>query len=90
MPGGSRIRWQERGALAPSASTGRVRRKRIVFDVCVVPYGTGLLVPWWGGEARTVGDVLREIPLLRAFIIAFRPTTFCQADRIIMLRTAVD
>lgn len=85
----SRIHWREGGALSAKREYLRVRRKKIVFDVCAAPYGNGFFVSWWSGDLRTFMDALRDMPLLGAFLIAMRPMTYYKADTEIMFRTSV-
>lgn len=45
-----RVEWPEGGFLSDRREYLRIRRERLVFDVCGAPFGTGFFVSIWCGE----------------------------------------
>lgn len=43
----SRVEWQESGIGSPRRLYLRIRRGRLVFDVCAAPFGKGYFFSWW-------------------------------------------
>lgn len=41
------VEWQEGGLGSPHRLYLRVRRDRLVFDICAAPFGKGYFVSWW-------------------------------------------
>lgn len=85
----TRVDWKEGGLLSAKREYLRVKRKKLVFDVCAAPYGSGFFVSWWHGEFRSILERLREVPWVGDFLTAVRPMTYYKADTAIMFRTAV-
>lgn len=59
----TRVDYFEGGAFSAKREYLRVRRGRLVFDICGAPFGTGFFVSWWLGE-------LRSGPLMLLAIVA--------------------
>jgi hypothetical protein len=61
----SRIDWREGGVLTARREYLRVKRGKLIFDICAAPFGTGFFFSWW----------LTEVPpswgLLWALLIVF-------------------
>jgi hypothetical protein len=47
---GGRIEFHEGGPLSPKRQYLRLKRERVVFDICAAPFGTGGFVSWRMGE----------------------------------------
>jgi hypothetical protein len=43
----TRVEWREGGILSAKREYLRVGRKRLAFDICGAPFGTGFFVSWW-------------------------------------------
>lgn len=43
----SRVLWSEGGIGSAQREYLRVRRKRVAFDICSAPYGSGHFFSWW-------------------------------------------
>lgn len=84
-----RVDWREGGLLSAKREYLRVKRKKLVFDICAAPYGSGFFVSWWHGEFQSLFDRLRQMPWLGDFLTALRPMTYYKADTTIMFRTSV-
>jgi len=66
----SRIDWREGGVLSARREYLRVKRGKLVFDICAAPFGTGFFFSWWLVEVPPSGA------LLLAFLIAFAGFVF--------------
>jgi len=66
----SRVDWREGGVLSARREYLRVKRGKLVFDICAAPFGTGFFFSWW----------LAEVPpswgLLWAILIVFAGFVF--------------
>jgi len=49
----SRVDYFEGGAMSAKREYLRVRRKRLVLDICGAPFGKGFFFSWWLGELRS-------------------------------------
>jgi hypothetical protein len=47
---GGRIEFHEGGPLSPKRQYLRLKRERVIFDICAAPFGTGGFVSWRLGE----------------------------------------
>ena len=45
-----RIDWKEGGALSARREYLRIRRERLIFDICAAPFGAGFFVSTWFGR----------------------------------------
>lgn len=56
----SRVDWREGGLLSAKREYLRIKRRRLIFDICGAPYGTGFFVSWWLVESTPspVGAIL--------------------------------
>jgi hypothetical protein len=43
----SRVFWREGGLLSDDREYLRVKRRRLIFDICAAPFGNGFFVSWW-------------------------------------------
>jgi hypothetical protein len=43
----SRVEYRQAGVLSDRREYLRVRRERLVFDICAAPYGKGFFFSWW-------------------------------------------
>ena len=66
-----RVDWKEGGPLSARREYLRVRRERLVFDVCGAPFGTGFFVSLWYGEKPLRFGFVAAFLLLLGLIAAF-------------------
>lgn len=87
----SRIDWPEWGAFSARREYFRIRRKRLVFDVCAAHFGTGFFVSWWLGETLSVTlYLINLVPLLGPFLVQrILRATYYRLDTEAMFQTAV-
>lgn len=45
-----RVDWKEGGILSAKREYLRIGRRRMAFDICAAPYGTGFFFSWWFAE----------------------------------------
>jgi hypothetical protein len=61
----SRVDWKEGGLLSARRDYLRIRRKKLVFDICGAPFGSNFFVSWWLGELPSgFVALLSSIPLI--------------------------
>lgn len=48
----SRVEYHESGILSALRIYQRVERKKLAFDVCAAPFGTGFFFSWWLSEPK--------------------------------------
>lgn len=65
----SRVTWPEGDAFSTRRQYLRVRRGKLVLDLCAAPFGTGFFVSWWLGELRgwmrlIIAILLPLVPIL--------------------------
>jgi len=90
-----RVDWREGGILSAKREYLRVRRKKLVFDICGAPFGTGFFVSWWLGELPSgFLAFLVGIPFIGVFfawlITRFiRPETYYKLDTANMFQQAI-
>lgn len=61
----SRIDWRESGVLSARREYLRIKRGKLVFDLCAAPFGTGFFFSWW------LAEVPPSHPLLWAALFFF-------------------
>lgn len=66
----SRVDWREGGVLSGRREYLRVKRGKLVFDICAAPFGSGFFFSWWLAEAPPSWG------LLWAFFIVFAGFVF--------------
>lgn len=88
MPGTKteRVSHKEGGFLSASREYFRVKRKELVFDVCVAPFGKSVFISWWLYESEgamksllkftKVGEFLNERAAKRTFYEADEEAVF--------------
>src|SRR5262249_28475285 len=64
----SRILFSEGGIGAPKREYLRVRRKRVVFDICSAPYGNGHFFSWWLAAIPARFGLLYVIAIVAALL----------------------
>ena len=67
----SRIDYLEGGMLSAKREYLRAERKRLVFDICAAPFGTGFFVSWWLGETRSSWAALIAVAMVAVILFAF-------------------
>lgn len=69
----SRVEYNESGALSALRIYQRIERKKLAFDVCAAPFGTGFFFSWWLTEPKksykAQGCLAFGFLLLVAFLI---------------------
>ena len=85
----SRVNYREGSLLSAKREYLRVRRRKLVFDVCGAPYGNGFFVSYWEGNFPSLDEMLREMPFVGEFVEILRPTTYYKVDTEIMFRTSI-
>lgn len=48
----SRVEYHESGVLSALRVYHRIERKKLAFDICAAPFGTGFFFSWWLTEPR--------------------------------------
>ena len=48
----SRVEYHESGVLSALRIYQRIERKKLAFDVCAAPFGTGFFFSWWLSEPK--------------------------------------
>jgi hypothetical protein len=66
----SRVEWKEGGMFSAKREYLRIRRDRLVFDVCGAPFGTGYFVSWWLGELKGANIFMVLGVIFGFFIVA--------------------
>ena len=86
-----RVDWKEGGLLSAKREYLRVRRKKLVFDICGAPFGPHFFVSWWLGELPSgFVALLSSIPVVGGFFErALRPATYYQIDTALMFQEAI-
>jgi hypothetical protein len=64
----SRVLFSEGGIGAPNREYLRVRRKRIVFDICSAPYANGHFFSWWLAKIPARFGLLYVIALVAVLL----------------------
>jgi hypothetical protein len=87
----SRVDWKEGGLLSARREYLRVRRKKLVFDVCGAPFGPNFFVSWWLGELPSpIVGLLMMIPVIGLFVERWvRPRTYYQIDTSLMFQETI-
>jgi hypothetical protein len=87
----SRVDWKEGGLLSARREYLRVRRKKLIFDICAAPFGPSFFFSWWLGELPSpIIGLLMGIPFLGVLIERWvRPKTYYQMDTALMFQEAV-
>jgi hypothetical protein len=67
----SRVEWKEGGVLSGSREYLRIRRGKLVFDICAAPFGTDFFFSWWLAEIPPRHGLLRLAAILFGFFLAF-------------------
>jgi hypothetical protein len=53
----SRVDWKEGGLLSARREYLRVKRGKLIFDICAAPFGTGYFFSWWLAEVPPSGGL---------------------------------
>ena len=65
-----RIEWKEGGLFSARREYLRVRREKLVFDICAAPYGADYYFSWWLGEVPPRWGLLRLAGMLLGMLVA--------------------
>jgi len=86
-----RIDWKEGGLLSARREYLRVRRKKLVFDICGAPFGPSFFVSWWLGELPSgFLALLASIPVVGLLFERYlRPRTYYQIDTALMFQESI-
>lgn len=87
----SRVDWKEGGLLSARREYLRVRRKKLVFDICGAPFGPNFFISWWLGELHSAFfNFIVLIPIVGLLIERFfRPSTYYQMDTALMFQEVI-
>lgn len=91
----SRVDWKEGGMFSASREYLRIKRKKLIFDVCGAPYGNGFFVSWWlAAKPDGLWALAMGIPIVcwpAYFLYKFSETadTYYQRDTTSMFQTAI-
>ncbi|MFZ1977977.1 MAG: hypothetical protein WAV76_08470 [Bacteroidota bacterium] len=87
----SRIDYKEGGMFSAKREYCRVKRKKLIFDVCAAPFGRGFFISWWLGEIPSfLRALFLSIPVFGiAFSKIFKPSTYFQQDTELMFQESV-
>jgi hypothetical protein len=69
----SRVDWREGGVLSAKREYLRVKRRRLIFDICGAPFGTGFFVSWWLVETTpsSLGAAITAVIVLITCLVLF-------------------
>jgi hypothetical protein len=67
----SRIEWKEGGALSANRQYLRIRREKLVFDICAAPFGADYFFSWWLAEIPPKHGLLRLAGMLCLTLLSF-------------------
>ena len=68
----SRIEWEEGGVFSSRREYLRVRREKLVFDICAAPFGADYFFSWWLGDVPPKWGLLRLAGAIIGIMILFR------------------
>ena len=87
----ARVSWPESGWFSARRQYLRIKRKKLVFDICAAPFGNGFFISWWMGPLpNPVLGLLLMIPVL-GLLVAWmvRPWTYYKMDTALMFQSTV-
>ena len=67
----SRIEWKEGGAFTANRQYLRVRREKLVFDICAAPFGADYFFSWWLAEIPPKHGLLKLAGMLLLTALSF-------------------
>jgi hypothetical protein len=67
----SRVLWSEGGVGSAKREYLRIRRQRVVFDICSAPYGNGHFFSWWLAKVPAKYGLFVVISLFLVFLVAW-------------------
>src|SRR5437763_7712837 len=67
----SRVEYHESGVLSALRIYQRIERKKLAFDVCAAPFGTGFFFSWWLSEPKKSYKALGCLALLIFLALAY-------------------
>ncbi len=67
----SRVEWKEGGTFSGRREYLRVRRGKLVFDICAAPFGADYFFSWWLAEIPPRHGLLRLAAMLFGCFLAF-------------------
>lgn len=65
----SHVEYRESGIFSAKRVYLRIRRDRLVFDICGAPFGSGFFFSWWLGELRGA-NIFTVMAVLIGFLVA--------------------
>jgi hypothetical protein len=86
-----RVDWKEGGLFSARREYLRVRRKKLVFDICAAPFGPSFFVSWWLGELPSaILALLSSIPIAGVLFERYlRPKTYYEIDTALRFQEAI-
>lgn len=67
----SRIEYHESGVLSALRVYQRIERKKLAFDICAAPFGTGFFFSWWLTEPKKSYKAQGCLLFLLLFVLSF-------------------
>jgi hypothetical protein len=67
----SRVLWSEGGVGSAKREYLRIRRQRVVFDICSAPYGNGHFFSWWLAKVPAKHGLFAVMALLLGFLVGW-------------------
>lgn len=67
----SRVEWKEGGAFSEKRQYLRVKREKLVFDVCAAPFGADYFFSWWLAEIPPKHGLLKLAGMLFLTLFSF-------------------
>jgi hypothetical protein len=83
--------WREGGFFSGSRLYLRVRRQKLLFDICGAPFGTTFFFSWWLSAKRSAFvELLLKIPIVQLLCLPFlRPPSFYEIDTAMVYQDTV-
>jgi len=82
--------FKQGGILSRHQLYLEITRGNYRFHICAAPWGDGYFFSWWmKSRFRTIGDVLRNMPIIGKHLRKIKYETYYKADTDTMFRTSV-
>ena len=67
----SRVEYHESGVLSALRIYQRIERKKLAFDVCAAPFGTGFFFSWWLSEPKKSYKAQGCLAFMLLFVLGY-------------------
>jgi hypothetical protein len=85
-----RVEHAEGGLLGGKRQYFRVTCRKLIFDVCAAPFGTGFFFSWWLAKKQSFMERLYEMPILGKLLVwLIKPFTYFAIDTALMFQSSV-